>query len=74
MTIDGIIQPTHGRVINNNDGSVIYLPDFGFTGVDSFKYWASDQQGNFTPATVNLQVQKLPGFPFLQQSTIPPMQ
>ena len=41
---------------DNGDGTVTYRPDFDFTGTDSFKYWVTDGQGNFTPATVTVQV------------------
>ncbi|MEM9098124.1 MAG: cadherin-like domain-containing protein [Pseudomonadota bacterium] len=56
LAIDGILQPLHGEVFDNGDGTVTYRPDFGFSGVDTFKYWVTDGHGNFTPATVTVQV------------------
>ncbi|MEM8976999.1 MAG: lectin-like protein, partial [Pseudomonadota bacterium] len=56
LSIDGIVQPTHGRVFDNGDGTITYRPDFDFAGTDSFKYWVTDGQGNYTPAIVNIEV------------------
>jgi hypothetical protein len=37
--VDGIVTPTsHGEVLLAADGSFVYQPDDGFTGVDSFTY------------------------------------
>jgi len=57
IVVDGITQPTNGRVYDNKDGTVTYHPDFDFIGVDTFKYWVTDYFGNFTPATVTVTVQ-----------------
>jgi hypothetical protein len=56
LEVDGIVQPTYGRVFDNGDGTVTYRPDFDFSGSDSFTYWVTDNQGNFTPATVSVEV------------------
>ena len=56
LAIDGIVQPCHGQVHDNGDGTVTYIPDFSFAGSDSFKYWVTDAQGNFTPARVTVTV------------------
>ncbi|MFC3195743.1 G8 domain-containing protein [Marinicella sediminis] len=56
LSIDGIVQPEHGLVTDNLDGTVTYLTDFGFSGTDSFRYWATDDQGNYTPARVTINV------------------
>ena len=56
IRVDGIVQPTHGKVFDNGDGTVTYRPDFGFSGVDEFKYWTTDGFGNFTPAVVTVEV------------------
>lgn len=56
LVVDGIVQPNHGLVFKNADGSLGYRPDLDFTGVDTFRYWASDRQGNFTQATVTVTV------------------
>lgn len=56
LQVDGIVQALHGLVYKNPDGSLTYRPDLDFVGHDQFQYWASDGQGNFSPALVNIQV------------------
>ena len=56
LSVDGIIQPAHGQVFDNHDGTVTYRADFDYVGDDTFKYWVSDGQGNFSPATVTVHV------------------
>ena len=56
LSIDGIVQPLHGTVFDNGDGSVLYRPDFDYIGTDQFSYWVSDGQGNFTPTSVIVTV------------------
>lgn len=56
LAIDGIVQPDHGVVTDNGDGTATYRPDFGFSGVDRFYYWATDRQGNFSRARVDVSV------------------
>ncbi|MEN1729649.1 MAG: cadherin-like domain-containing protein, partial [Pseudomonadota bacterium] len=56
LVVDGIVQPSHGMVFDNGDGTVTYRPDFDFEGTDRFSYWASDDQGHFVPATVIVRV------------------
>ena len=39
VTVSGLVnQPAHGTVSVNNDGTITYTPDPGFTGVDDFEY------------------------------------
>ena len=57
LQVDGIVQPLHGLVFDNGNGTVTYRPDFDFVGTDTFRYWASDGQGNFSPAQVSVVVQ-----------------
>ena len=56
LAVDGIDPPRHGSVFPNSDSTLRYRPDPDFTGADSFRYWASDAQGHFTPATVTVMV------------------
>ena len=42
---DSIISgPTNGTVVVNQDGTVTYTPDNGFTGMDTFDYEACDNR------------------------------
>ncbi len=54
--VDGTVQPIHGRVVDNGDGTLTYTPDPGFAGTESFEYWVTDGFGEFTKATVTVQV------------------
>ncbi len=56
LGIDGIVQPVHGRVFDNQDGTVTYISDYDYVGEDRFSYWATDHQGNYTPAEVVVTV------------------
>jgi Ca2+-binding RTX toxin-like protein len=56
IALDGIVQPAHGQVFNNGDGTVTYRPDFDYTGTDMFQYWVTDGFGNFSPAQVVVDV------------------
>jgi VCBS repeat-containing protein len=42
LLVTSITQGTHGQVSVNGDGTVNYLPDPRFKGVDSFSYAVSD--------------------------------
>ena len=44
ITVLDVGNPANGTVVNNNDGTVTYTPNNGFTGADSFSYVASDLQ------------------------------
>ena len=38
VTLSVFVQPAHGTLTLNNDGSFTYIPDAGFFGVDTFEY------------------------------------
>ncbi|NVK18315.1 MAG: tandem-95 repeat protein [Methylocystaceae bacterium] len=48
--------PTSGTAILNDDGSFTYTPNENVTGADSFVIRVSDDQGNFTDYTVNVNI------------------
>ena len=53
--LDSYTQPTNGTV--TDDGSVLtYLPNTGFSGLDSFTYTVKDNTNTATPVTVQVQV------------------
>jgi hypothetical protein len=56
LRIDGFTDPAHGDVYQQEDGRLLYRPNDGFTGTDSFTYWAADDAGHFSKATVTLDV------------------
>jgi hypothetical protein len=50
------VFPTHGMLAPNADGSFMYTPNPGFTGMETFKYQASDGGVNSEEATVTITV------------------
>jgi hypothetical protein len=49
--------PSHGTIQLNADGSFAYTPASGFSGQDSFTYWANDGSANSNLATVTFTVE-----------------
>jgi N-acetylneuraminic acid mutarotase len=50
------LGPSNGSVTVNADGSFTYVPDAGFSGVDSFVYEVDDGQGGTDTAVVTITV------------------
>lgn len=48
--------PTHGVAVENEDGSMDYAPEPGYTGTDSFVYTICDDEGLCDEATVSVSV------------------
>ncbi len=42
ITVLDVSNPTNGTVVNNEDGTVTYTPDGGYSGPDSFTYLTAD--------------------------------
>ncbi|MBF4601095.1 tandem-95 repeat protein [Frigoribacterium sp. VKM Ac-1396] len=53
-TLDG--RPAHGTVDLAKDGSYVYTPTAGFSGVDTFTYTATDAEGQTRTGTVVITV------------------
>ena len=51
-----IIEPSNGTLMVHANGSLIYEPNTGFSGSDSFTYAVSDGEKTGTEATVNIEV------------------
>ena len=56
LFVDGHTNPFKGEVTVLEDGRLLYTPFYEFEGTDSFDYWAADGFGNFTRATVIVDV------------------
>jgi hypothetical protein len=51
-----LTSPAHGTVSLSPSGALVYVPNSGYTGGDSFTYRATDGNSWSQPATVNLTV------------------
>ena len=49
-------DPRHGNAFITDDGRILYQPNYGFTGVDEFYYWAVDDVGLHSRALVSVEV------------------
>ena len=56
IRLDGLFSE-HGRVVANDDGTVTYFADPGFSGQDSFFYFLQDANGDITKAQVIVTVE-----------------
>ncbi|MBD2504400.1 cadherin-like domain-containing protein [Anabaena azotica] len=56
LSLINLTQPSHGTLINNNDGTYTYIPNSGYSGLDSLTYTVSDGKGGISTATVNLNI------------------
>ncbi|HND53969.1 MAG TPA: Ig-like domain-containing protein, partial [Pirellulaceae bacterium] len=56
LTASVSTEPSHGTVTLNSNGSFTYSPVTGFSGTDSFTYFANDGQNSSVPGTVTLTV------------------
>jgi len=57
ISLVSVSQPSSGTaVVNGNSGWVIYTPDAGFTGTDSYTYTIEDSNGVAATGTVTIDV------------------
>lgn len=56
IRLDGLFSD-NGRVVANNDGTVTYFADPGFSGPDTFHYFVQDANGDITKAEVTVTVE-----------------
>jgi hypothetical protein len=56
IEVDGFTDARHGEVFQQENGQLLYRPNDGFTGTDTFSYWAADDAGHFSKATVTIDV------------------
>ena len=56
LTITNSTAPTHGTVTLNANGTYIYVPTAGYSGLDSFTYTITDAYGHTNTATVSIVV------------------
>ncbi len=56
LRVDGLSTTPNGSVYVQEDGQLLYVPNPDFIGTDTFNYWAADDDGEFTQATVTVEV------------------
>lgn len=56
LSIVSVTQGSNGHVSDGGDGSVVYAPDNGFSGLDAFAYTVSDGAGGSDTASVTIIV------------------
>ncbi|MDB5386138.1 MAG: repeat-containing protein [Planctomycetaceae bacterium] len=71
MTISAVTLPVHGSLTLNSGGTFSYLPNPGFSGLDSFSFKASDGQLESNVATFNLTVTPALSLFTLHLATVP---
>ncbi len=60
LTVTLVLDPLTGTLVLNPDGSFVYTPTLGYTGVVTFTYTASDGVDISEPVTVTIVVQPAP--------------
>lgn len=61
---DGTVQFNNGRTLDSSNAEVIYTPQAGFAGVDTFEYAAWDGYGYSTVGTITVVVGTPLWYPF----------
>ena len=56
LVVTSTTDPAHGTVTVNEDGTITYTPEPGFSGTDSFTYTTTDSSGRATTSTVMVTV------------------
>ncbi|MEZ5894557.1 MAG: Ig-like domain-containing protein, partial [Parvularculaceae bacterium] len=57
ISVDGLVQATHGSVFLNDNGTIKYIADPNYTGADEFWYWVDDGNGNYDKTRVQVTVE-----------------
>ena len=68
LLVESFIKPAHGSVLNTRT-AVSYIPDAGFSGVDTFSYTVSDGNGGTATATVTVSVAAVNDLPVAQDDS-----
>jgi hypothetical protein len=71
LQITAISMPGHGDVNVLPDQTIRYVPQSGFTGIDSFTYTVTDGQGSSASATVTVKVLARNSPPIAAADTFP---
>jgi hypothetical protein len=56
LTVESFSDPANGSVTRNQDGTLSYTPDAGYSGLDNFTYVVSDGKGGTSTGNVAVTV------------------
>ncbi|MBD2254823.1 tandem-95 repeat protein [Nostoc parmelioides] len=56
LSLINFTQPSQGILVNDNDGTYTYIPNSGYSGLDSLTYTVSDGKGGISTATITLNI------------------
>ena len=56
LTVTGTTDPSNGTIVDQGDGTITYIPDANFHGIDTFTYTIADGNGGSDTATVTVTV------------------
>jgi hypothetical protein len=56
LTVTSATQGSYGSVVRNANGTILYTPNGGFTGTDTFTYTITDPYGHQTVGTATVTV------------------
>ena len=59
LTARVVVEPAHGTVGLNSDGSFVYTPNAEFSGTDTFQYVANDGELDSNQATATIEVRPI---------------
>ena len=65
LTLDSFTQPENGNLVDIGGGQLVYSPNTGFSGTDTFTYTVSDGSLTSSPAKVSIVVAPQPGTTFV---------
>ncbi|OQX12318.1 MAG: hypothetical protein BWK80_43850, partial [Desulfobacteraceae bacterium IS3] len=60
LTVSSITQPANGRAVLNDDGTVTYTPNIGFSGADTYTYKVCNPSDRCDIASVTITVENAP--------------
>ncbi len=50
------VNPKHGKLINNNNVTLTYIPNANYNGIDNFTYQIKDSLGQLSRAVANIDI------------------
>ncbi|QAA32623.1 hypothetical protein C1I91_13800 [Clostridium manihotivorum] len=63
LSVIAVSQPQHGKAVINEDGTITYTPNAGYTGTEDFTYTISDGHNGTSTAHITIRVNAIPVIP-----------